>query len=73
MSNTATVQILDDGSRNLVVKVESRPPLPLKNGRADLARCNRAQVAALYAATMIGEAGEDGIRKVVTMSPAVSS
>jgi hypothetical protein len=69
----ATVKIIEGPNRSLVVTVESRPPLPLKNGRADLDRCDCAQAAALYAAQMLGEAGDDGhIRKVVAMSPVSS-
>lgn len=56
--STARLHIVERGE-DLVVTVESSPPLPMLNGKVDVDRLTTAQAAAIYAAQAIGEAGDN--------------
>lgn len=60
---TATLTITStrrpDGRPHLTIRVEADPPLPFTDGNLDLDRITPEAAAAVYAAQVIGDAGDD--------------
>lgn len=65
--SSATLRILENGDGDLLIEVESDPPLPFVDGVLDVDALTTSQAAALHAAQAIGEAG-DGPFSVTRMT-----
>lgn len=60
MPSKVTLTITEAPGRNLVVTMESDPPLPLKDGGLDWERADSPQTAAMLAAAFLEEVSPEG-------------
>jgi hypothetical protein len=73
MASKVTLTITEAPGRNLIVQVESEPPLPLKDGHLDWDRADSPQTAAVLAATYIESISPGPDQPVITAEDALDA
>jgi hypothetical protein len=73
MPSKVTLTITEAPGRNLVVQVESEPPLPLRDGNLDWERADSPQTAAVLAATYIESISPEAPGETITAENALDA